>query len=92
MSSKDKLIGVVLILLGVGFIALGVVYGGKMQATGTDNQVYQEQQLNDTEGENEFTTDPTVNIYSESEENVEEQEVVDNQGESEEEGTNRYIY
>lgn len=84
MSSKDKLIGVALILLGLGFIALGVVFGGGLKTAGTQNNVYYQEQpaLN---GETEEEINP-VDVYFEEEvdENVEE--------ETEQEDTNRYIY
>ena len=80
MTAKDKLIGVSLILIGIGFIALGIIFGGQPTAVPNNNQVYEEQQLNGEEGTTE--AEPNVNVYT-------EQETLQNESE---EGTNRYIY
>ena len=81
MESKDKLIGGALILLGIGFIVLGVAFG--MRPT-TTNQIYTEQQNNvvytENGNENEIQN-YNVNVYEET-----------NTTEEESEGGTRYIY
>ena len=69
MTSKDKLIGVALILIGLGFIALGVVFGMKPVATTNNNLVYTEQQndgtiINNDQNQNEVKD--IVDVYTEN--------------------------
>lgn len=81
MESKDKLIGGALILLGIGFIVLGVAFGMRPNTT---NQIYTEQQNNvvytENGNENEIQN-YNVNVYEET-----------NTTEEESEGGTRYIY
>ena len=82
MSSKDKLIGASLILIGIGFIALGVFTGIKpvKTVTNNNNQVYTEQQNSGTEVQNNQIQN-VVDVYTEN-----------NNLDQTEEGSTRYIY
>ena len=94
MTSKDKLIGVALILIWIGFIALGLVFGMKPVATANNNQVYAEQQNTNTQMQNNETyeaDDNSVNVYVEGGvSNVEEGN--DSQDNTTDEDSTRYIY
>lgn len=97
MTSKDKLIGVSLILIGIGFIVLGVVFGMKPAATPNNNQVYTEQQpVNNQPVENQIQN--PVDVYRENinvdgpSNYVEVDEQENNTTEQDDEGSTRYIY
>ena len=69
MTSKDKLIGVSLILIGIGFIALGAVFGMKPVATNNNNQIYTEQQNRDNDipsNQTENEVEDEVDVYTEN--------------------------
>jgi len=101
MTSKDKLIGIALILIGIGFIALGVVFGMKPATTTNNNQVYTEQQNGNAETQNDELEPEVQNPVDVYEENinvdgpsnyVEVDEQENNTTEQDDEGSTRYIY
>lgn len=71
MTTKDKLIGISLILIGIAFIALGVMVE-MPTVIPQNNQVYTEQKN-------------SVNVYM-------EQNNTNNNMQTDEEGSTRYIY
>lgn len=81
MTSKEKLIGIALIVIGLAFIALGVWAGMPRKITNNPG-IYTEQNINNVENNQVNTLNNNVNdsIY---------QEPVN---EDSEEGTTRYIY
>ena len=86
MNSKDKLIGVAAILIGLAFIALGIV--SAMPKTTNNSQIYIEQpsaeDRNTPTNQNYNENEPQVEVYS-------EQQQDSTQEDTEEEST-RYIY
>lgn len=95
MSSKDKMIGVCLIIVGILFIAVGVMFGGvKAPVNSGNNTVYSESQngqITDNDINNDVNNN--VQVYSEKEENTQnpvEENTNNTTGEEEENG--RYIY
>ena len=93
MTSKDKLIGVSLILIGLGFIALGVVFGMKPKAT-INNQIYTEQQIvNEQPEEKQTENGGQVIVYEEDgPSNFVEVDEQEEKTTEQEEGSTRYIY
>lgn len=85
MTSKDKLIGVALIIIGAIFIFLGVSVGTKQPGPITNNNgVYTEQQQQDNNQPNTNVVDD-VDVYTEPQA---QEGTVNNS----EEGPTRYIY
>ena len=97
MSSKDKMIGAVLIIVGILFIAVGIMFGGtKAPVNSGNNTVYIESQngqniennINNNINNNVQVYSETENTQTPNEENSNEM----NNTENNEEETGRYIY
>ena len=94
MSGKDKLIGVALILIGIAFIALGVMT--MMPKSPAKNNIYTEPNTNlqvYTEQQNE-TSNEMENEQQEQEQLVDvyTEDDTTNTDAEEDEGSTRYIY